>query len=131
MATGLHAVNLANPWLDMLGATAFTAPAATWIQLHTSVGDPGAAGTANVASTTRKQLTWSAASGGSKAITATLPSWTNWADGSVTLSYCSVWSLTSAGVFYYSFALTTPKAVTNGDTVNLTSHSVAFTPLAA
>jgi hypothetical protein len=31
----------------------------------------------------------------------------------------------------YSFALTTPKAITNGDTLNMTSHSIAFTPIAA
>jgi hypothetical protein len=31
----------------------------------------------------------------------------------------------------YTFALTTPKAITNGDTLNLTSHSISFTPLAA
>ena len=40
MAVGLSAVNLANKWLDMLSATAFTAPAGAFIKLHiVSVGD--------------------------------------------------------------------------------------------
>jgi hypothetical protein len=129
---GLHAVNLANKWLDMLGATAFTAPAATWVQLHTNAGDPGAAGTSNVsAETARKQLTWSAASAGSKSITATLPQWASWSAGAETIAHISVWSASTAGTFYYSFTLTTPKSVTNGDTLNLTSHSISFTPIAA
>lgn len=130
MTVGLHATNLANKWLDMLGATAFTAPASANVKLHT--GDPGSAGTANAsAETTRKALTWSAASAGSKAITATLPSWPSWSVGNETISHMSVWDNITAGVFLYSFALTTPRAVTNGDTLNLTSHTVSMTPVAA
>lgn len=132
MTAGLHAVNLANKWLDMLAATAFTAPAATAIRLHT--GDPGSAGTSNLsAEATRKALTWSAASAGSKAITATLPQWTPWAAGSETITHVAVWdsATTGAGNFLYSGALTASKPVTNGDTFNIASHSVAFTPIAA
>lgn len=130
MAVGLHAVNLANKWLNMLSGTAFTAPSTTYIQLHTA--DPGSAGTTAVSSvTTRPALSWSAASGGSKAITATLPSWASWAGSSETITHCSVWDASSAGNFLYSFALTASKSVTTGDTLNLTSHSVALTPIAA
>jgi len=130
MTVGLHAVNLANKWLDMLGATAFSAPATTAVKLHT--GDPGSAGTSNVsAETTRKALTWSAASTGSKAITTTLPSWTSWSAGSETISHISVWDSTTAGNFLFSVALTSSKAITNGDTLNLTSLTFAFTPIAA
>lgn len=130
MTAGLNAANLANKWLDMLGATAFTAPATTAVKLHT--GDPGAAGTTNASgTTTRPALTWSAASAGSKAITATLPSWTAWASGAETITHMSVWDSTTAGNFLYSFALTTSKSMTNGDTLNLTSHSISFTPIAA
>jgi hypothetical protein len=130
MTVGLHTANLANKWLDMLGGTAFTAPATTAMKLHT--GDPGSAGTANTsAETTRKALTWSAASAGSKAITTTLPSWAAWSAGSETISHVSVWDSTTAGNFLYSFALTASKSVTNGDTLNITSHSVSLTPLAA
>jgi len=130
MLPGLHAVNLANKWLDMLAATAFTAPAQTWVQLHT--GDPGAAGTtAASAEIARKQFTWSAASGGSKSIAATLPSWPSWAQSTETISHMSVWSASSAGTFYYSFALTASKTVNPGDTLNLTAHAISFTPIAA
>jgi hypothetical protein len=129
MTAGLAATNLANKWLDMLGATAFSAPSTTAIKLHT--GDPGSAGTANAsAETTRKALTWSAASAGSKAITTTLPTWT-WAAGSETITHISVWDSTTAGNFLYSGALTASKSITNGDTLNITAHSIAFTPIAA
>lgn len=130
MAVGMHAVNLANKWLDMLAGTAFTAPTSANMKLHT--GDPGSAGTSNAsAETTRKALTWSAASAGSKAITTTLPSWTAWSAGTETISHASVWDNISAGNFLYSFAFTTAKQVANGDTLNVTAHSFALTPLAA
>lgn len=130
MAVGLHAVNFANKMLDVLGNTTFTGIAVTAVKAHT--GDPGSAGTANAsAETTRKALTWAAAASGAKAITATLPSWAAWAAGPETISHVSVWTSTTAGDFLYSFALTTPKAVTDGDTLNITGHSISLTPLAA
>lgn len=130
MTVGLAATTLANKWLDMLGASAFTAPATTAVKLHT--GDPGSAGTANAsANTTRVALTWSAASAGSKAITATLPSWATWASGSETITHVSVWDSTTAGNFLFSAVLTVSKAVTNGDTLNLLTLTVSFTPIAA
>jgi len=130
MTVGLHTTNLANKWLDMLGGTAFTAPGTTAVKLHT--GDPGSAGTSNAsAETTRKALTWSSASSDQVAIAATLPQWATWSAGSETISHVSVWDSTTAGNFLYSFALTTSKAITNGDTLNLTAHTAALTPLAA
>jgi hypothetical protein len=130
MTAGLHAVNLANKWLNMLGGTAFTAPTNTYVKLHTA--DPGSAGTtAASANTTRVILAWSAASAGSKAITATLPSWATWAAGSETITHISIWDDLTAGNFLDSIALSVSKAVANGDTLNLTSMSVALTPIAA
>ncbi len=130
MTVGLAATTLANKWLDMLGGTAFTAPAGTFVKLHT--GDPGAAGTSNAsANTTRPALSWAAASAGSKAIQATLPVWSAWASGSETLTHISVWDASTAGNFLYSVALTASKPVTNGDTVTLASHTHALTPIAA
>ena len=130
MTVGLSTANLANKWLDMLAGTAFSAPGTTAVKLHT--GDPGSAGTANAsAETTRKALTWSAASSGSKAITSTLPSWTPWSAGSETISHISVWDATSGGNFLFSVALTVSKGVTNGDTLSLTSLTFALAPLAA
>jgi hypothetical protein len=131
MAVGLHSVNFANKLLDTMGApgTTFTG-VTTYVKLHTA--DPGSAGTtAPSGTTTRVVLAWSAASGGSKAITSTLPQWAAWAGGSETISHCTVWDNLTVGNVLYSFALTTPKAITNGDTLNLTSHSIAFTPVMA
>lgn len=129
MAAGLSTVNLANAWLNTLSGTTFTG-ATTYVKLHT--GDPGASGTSNAsANTTRVILAWSAASGGSKAITATLPSWATWASGSETIAYISVWDNLTVGNFLFSVQLTVAKAITNGDTLNLTSLTFALTPLAA
>lgn len=131
MAVGMSAANLANKWLDMLGSTAFTTPAGSFIQLHTNVGDPGASGTSNVAGvTTRPAATWAAASAGSKSISNT-PTWAGWAGGSQTISYISEWDASTAGNFLFSATLTTPKAVTNGDTLTLSSLTFALTPIAA
>jgi hypothetical protein len=126
----MSTVNLANEWLDMLGASAFTAPANTYVKLHTA--DPGSAGaTAASANTTRVILAWAVAASGSKAITATLPQWATWAAGSETISHISVWDNLTAGNFLFSAALTVSKAITNGDTLNLTALTFALTPLAA
>lgn len=130
MARGLSAANLANKWLDMLAGTAFTAPASANVKLHT--GDPGSAGTSNAsAETTRKALTWLAASAGSKSITATLPQWTAWSVGTETISDLSVWDNISAGNFLFSVQLTVAKVVNNADTLNLTSLTISLTPIAA
>ncbi len=139
MTTGLAATTLANKWLDMLGGTAFTAPAGFYAQLHTA--DPGAAGTTSPCSGassagTRKSVSWSAASAGSKSMSNT-PSWTTWDGGSVTVSHISTWDAAgsgnpaSGGNYMLSGALSSGKAMTNGDTFNLTSLSVALTPIAA
>jgi hypothetical protein len=130
VAAGLHGVNLANKWLNMLSGTAFTAPTNTYVKLY--VGDPGSAGTANAsANTTRVVLAWAAASAGSKAIQATLPAWASWASGTETISHIGVFDDLTAGEFKYSVALTVAKQVTNGDTLTLATHTIALTPLAA
>lgn len=132
MTTGFSAANLANKWLDMLGGTAFTAPAASALRLHTA--DPGSAGTtAGSAETTRKAITWAAASAGSKAATTTLPSWTAWSAGTETISHFSIWDNVTAGAgnFLMSGAWTASRTINNGDTLNVTSLSVSLTPIAA
>lgn len=139
MTTGLSTANLANKWLDMLAATAFTAPVGSYGQLHTA--DPGSAGTTSPCSGattagTRKSLTWSAAASGSKSMSGT-PSWAAWDGGSVTISHLSFWDAVGSGnpatggAFLFSGALSSAKAITNGDTFNLTSLSVSLAPLAA
>lgn len=131
MTAGLHAVNLANKWLNMLSGTAFTAPTNTYAELHTA--DPGSAGTTATSSvTTRVIFAWGAASAGSKAIGATLPAWTAWAGtNNEVVTHVAVWDALTSGNFLYSYALTASKTVGTGDTISLTSHSFAITPVAA
>lgn len=130
MTAGLHAVNFANKLLNTLSNTSFAAGATTYVAMHT--GDPGSAGTSNAGQdTTRKALTWAAASAGSKAIAATLPTWTiATITGTDTITYMSVWDASTSGNFLYSFSVTS-KPVTTGDILNLTAHTISFTPIAA
>jgi len=128
MTAGLAATTLANKWLEMLGASAFSAPAAFWVQLH--IGDPGAAGTSNTSAvTTRQQVTWSAASGGSKS-EASAP--TNWnMTTTETISHISCWDANAAGNFLLSAALSVSRNVVNLDQVKLNTLTIALTPIAA
>ncbi len=130
MTVGLAATTLANKWLDMLRGVAFTAPAATYVKLHTA--DPGAAGAtaAAVGSATRVVATFSAASGGALALTGTAPSWTN-GGTSETISHISVWDASTAGNFLFSAALTTAQAWASTNTLTLNSLGVSLTPVAA
>lgn len=108
MAVGLLA-SVANTALDGWAGTY------TWVQLHT--GDPGAAGTANVATETdRMQVTWAAASGGVLSNSADLE-WTNVA-GSEDYTHFTVWTLSAAGTFGWS-GLVAANAVTIGDTFTI------------
>jgi hypothetical protein len=134
VTVGLSAVNTANAWLNTLRGTSaatFTGVTTMFVQLHTA--DPGAAGTTAVSSvTTRPALNFGAASAGSQSAIATLPSWTSWAgtNGEV-VTHISTWGAASAGTFYYSAQLTASKTINTGDTLNLTSLTVALTPIAA
>lgn len=105
MAEGLGTAG-ANTALDALVA------AYPWVKLHTAA--PGSAGTANAATeTTRKQVTWAAASGGSVANSA-IVQWTN-ISGSQDATHFSAWTASSAGTFGFSGTITA-NAYTAGDT---------------
>ena len=111
-------------YLDMVGGTAFTAPAACYVKLH--IGDPGEAGTANAAGeTTRKVITFAAASAGSKAANGTLPSWTS-VSTTETYSHVSLWDASTAGNCLWSGALSSSVAVTAGDTFTLSALKVSL-----
>jgi len=127
MTVGLATTTLANNWLNMLRGTAFTAPAGTYIKLHTA--DPGAAGTSNPSAvTTRASATFSAASAGAIALSNS-PSFTMTA--TETITHISVWDASTAGNFLWSAALTTSKSVVNTDTLTFTTLGVSLSPLAA
>lgn len=116
MAAGL-APAIANAILDAYCRNvAWTQPAAFWVKLHT--GDPGAAGTSNAAAeTTRKQATFSAASGGAITNSAAL-TWTS-VSTTETYTHASFWDASTAGTFTGSKALNVAKSVTAGQTFSL------------
>ncbi len=116
----------ANGILNVYRNTADTGQT-PYLKLHT--GDPGSAGTANAsANNARQALTFAAPSAGST--TAGQVSWSAWASGNETITHWSIWDASTAGNFQQSGALSTSKAITNGDTLQLTV-TVGVGPLAA
>jgi hypothetical protein len=125
MTVGLAAAT-ANGFLDNFRNNSVAART-VYMKLHTA--DPGAAGaTAASAVTTRNAVTWNAASAGSM----TLSSISGYSmTTGETISHVSFWDASSAGNFLQSAALTTPQAVINGSTLNFTTITLSFTPIAA
>lgn len=125
MTAGLASAT-ANSILNVWRNTAF-AGVNVFCKLH--VGDPGAAGTANASAvTTRNAVTWNAASAGSM----TLSSLSGFSMTTTeTITHISLWDASSAGNFLGSAALTANKPVSNGDTLTITTLTVAYTPIAA
>jgi hypothetical protein len=119
MATGISSY-LANAWLDALGnATSFSVTT-PYVKLH--VGDPGANGTANPATeTTRKSVSFAAASGGSIASDAAV-TWTN-ISGSEDATHFTTWDNVSAGNFLFSGTIT-GNPYTAGDTYTIASGNL-------
>lgn len=116
MATGLSS-SYATSFLDWLfnGTAMPTAPTGCWIQLHT--GDPGAAGTSNVAgNATRKDLRAAvpAASAGTVTNDVALTWTTGEVDTSEDYTHWSSWTASTAGTFQSSGTITA-NAVTVGD----------------
>jgi len=108
--------------LNTLRNTSF-AVAATYVKLHT--GDAGEAGTTNAATeTTRKAISFSAASSGSMASSATVE-WTNVA-ATETYSHWSLWDASTAGNCLWTGALSSSAAVTAGDTFQITSLTLSL-----
>lgn len=126
MTAGL-AVAQANANLNVYRNTASSAIATVFVQLHT--GDPGAAGTANIATTnTRLQITWNAAASGSMTLL-TLSSFTG--AGTETITHVSLWTASSAGTFLQSAQLTSPVPIVTGSTLTYSAFTVAYSPIAA
>ena len=125
MATGLASATSAALLDALFNQTNYTAPTALWLQLH--VGDPGAAGTTNVATeTTRKDVTsaFAAASGGTVTTNAAV-TWTG-VSGTEDFTHWSMWSASSAGTFYISGTITA-NAVTTGDTFTIPAGDLDVT----
>ena len=102
---------------------ASAAVANVYVKLH--IGDPGEAGTSNPATeTTRKVVTFAAASGGSMASNADV-SWTSVA-GSEDYTHFTLWDNVSAGNCLWSGTITA-NAVTAGDTFTIASGNLTLT----
>lgn len=131
MALGLSTVNLVNKILDHLrGGTAWTQPSGLYVKLHTTAGDPGAAGTANPSAvTSRQHATFAAASGGAIALSGSNPGFAMTA--TETIGSVSVWDDDTAGNFQWSAPLSASKSVASGDTLTITALGLALSPLAA
>ena len=111
-----------NALLNVFRNTSF-AVANVYVKLHT--GDPGEAGTSNAAAeTTRKLISFSAASGGSMSSSATVE-WTN-VSTTETYSHFSLWDNASAGNCLWTGALSSSAAVTAGDTFQITSLTLSL-----
>lgn len=123
---------LENELLDhSLGTgTAFTQPANVYVLLH--VGDPGEAGTANLATTTTKSgaVTFAVASGGSASSNVDA-SWTSLTTADPdTLTHISLWDAATAGATgncLYKGALTGSVVVNDGDDFTIPSGSLTVT----
>lgn len=125
MATGLASATSAALLDALFNQTNYTAPTALWLQLH--VGDPGAAGTANVATeNTRKDITSSFSSASGGAVTNDVAiTWTG-VSGTEDYTHWSMWSASSAGTFYISGTITA-NAVTTGDTFTIPAGDLDVT----
>lgn len=130
MALGLEA-SAANEFLDALldGGTMPSANSTSYIQLHT--GDPGSDGTSNVASnSTRKEVDWAAASGGSIASQADIE-WGTGETATETISHFSIWDAATTGTFLLSGDVDPDDSVTAGNTYTIASGDLTVSFSAA
>lgn len=109
--------------LDAIGNADAFSVTTPYIKLH--VGDPGEAGTSNAATeTTRKSVSFAAASGGSMASDAAL-TWTSVA-GTEDYTHFSLWDASTAGNCLWTGTITA-NAVTAGDTFTIASGALTLT----
>lgn len=120
MAVGLSPA-AANAILDTHHDTTYP-----FIQLHT--GDPGPAGTANIAgNATRKDTSaaWAPASGGSKTTDVNI----EWTDAEVDTAedytHCTFWSASSGGNFGSSGTITANAVSDTGDAFSILAGGIA------
>jgi len=114
---GTFSDTVANEWLDALARNDSYANAAVWVQLHT--GDPGSAGTANVAGETdRVQATFGSAASGRAISNTAVIEWLA-VSNTETYTWVSLWSASTSGTFLGRDDLSSSAAVTAGDTFRI------------
>lgn len=125
MTVGLAAATAAS-FLGVYKGTTYTG-VTVYMKLH--IGDPGAAGaTTPSVVTTRNAVTFGTIAAGSMPL-GSISGYSMTA--TETISHVSFWDASTAGNFLQSAALTTPQAVINGSTLNFTTITLSFTPIAA
>lgn len=108
---------VANSWLDAVGRATAYSEAAVWVQLH--LGDPGSAGTANVAANnTRQQATFGSAATGRAISNTVAVEWTS-VSNTETYTWISLWDASTTGNFLGRDDLSSSAAVTAGDTFRI------------
>ena len=126
MATGISTTQ-ANAILDAYcRSVAYADPVGFFVKLF--IGDPGASGTSNAAAeTTRKAVTFSAASGGVCTTSGAL----TWTSVAATETYTHVGYFDTVGPaggnFLGSDALNTPRSVTAGDDATIAAGALTVT----
>lgn len=127
MTTGLSAA-LANEILNALGngtAPSILPVSTFWVQLHT--GDPGGAGTANVAGNeVRKSASFAAAAGGGMSNDVVVAWTAGEVDTSEDYTFWSGWTASTAGTFLVS-GEATGNMVTVGDRAEIPVGSLDLT----
>jgi hypothetical protein len=130
MAVGLGST-VANAILDALcRSVTWTEPVAFYVKLH--LGDPGASGASNAAAeTTRKAVTFSAASAGAITNSADID-WTAVA-ATETVTHISFWDASTAGNFLGSDQLNASASLSAGGdfTIAAGDLDISLTPIAA
>jgi hypothetical protein len=116
---------VANSVLDAICRNVSYAEAAVYIQLH--IGDPGSAGTSNVAGETdRTAVTFGSAATGRAISNTAAVEWTN-VNSTETLTWISGWDASTSGNFLFRDDLSSSAAVTAGDTFRLPTGDLDLT----
>ena len=111
-----------NALLNTLDGTSFSV-ANTYLQLHT--GDPGEAGTSNVATESdRVAVTFGTATSGSLASSAAV-TWTNVA-ANETVTHWSMWDASTGGNCLWYGSLSSSAALQAGDTFQITTLTLTL-----
>lgn len=130
MAAGINATH-ANNYLNVLRNVSATGIASVTAKMHTA--DPGSAGTtAQSANTTgsgvSSAIVFAAASGGSMAYSSGgLFSGIAGLGGNETITHISLWN---GATHLWNVALTSSKVIQNGDSFQINSLTLSFTPTA-
>lgn len=135
LAVGLAPAH-ANELLEQWRNTAVPAIQVVAIKLYTGI--PGVDGTQNASgNTSRKAVTFAAASAGSMSANGTLPSWTSWPVGQngEVISHVGFFAMTaladSGGTFKRSAALASTLTMSTGGTLTITAITFAYAPIAS